>query len=121
MKLNATLLTLTETFLVIIAGDLDIFVATDRSLDFTVLANYLGAAGLIVHGSTKASFAIRRDGTASDTPCVLYMDNNHNQSKTPPPVSVGEYAQVDVCKVRLLRYAFNNMLIVHLDLQKPAY
>ena len=79
-----------------VTGDLDIFVALDRPLDFTALANHLGAAGLIVHGPTKASFAVRRDGTASENACVLYRDSNHGKSKTPPPVSIEEYAQVDV-------------------------
>lgn len=84
-------------------GDLDIFVALDETPDFLALAAYLGAAGMIYHDPTKATFAVPRDGTASKYPCVLYRDTNTigNASKVEPArsSSIDEFAQLDVAIV----------------------
>lgn len=77
-------------------GDLDICIAQEEQIDFTQLANHLGAAGLLIHNAAKATLAIDRDGNCEDCKCVIYR---HGYDKSPDaalPPSTAEYAQLDI-------------------------
>ncbi|KAK3707659.1 hypothetical protein LTR37_012007 [Vermiconidia calcicola] len=84
-------------------GDIDIFVAVDKRVNFIDVANYLGATGVIYHSSKKAqkcTMAVPKDLVPSSRPVVEYkhidMNNDRKPEVSSAPVSREEYAQIDV-------------------------
>lgn len=79
-------------------GDIDLFIGLDKEIDFTDLANAVGATGLICRGPQKCSLGVRKDGASSSQPTIEYqlIHTKGNSSPDSTQVTPEEYAQIDI-------------------------
>ena len=83
-------------------GDMDIFVALDRRVDFIDMAKYLGATGIICHSGgqvQKCTLAVAKDNASNKRAPVVYkhvQENNDRKARASTTVTEEEYAQIDV-------------------------
>ncbi|KAK5694862.1 hypothetical protein LTR97_009453 [Elasticomyces elasticus] len=90
-------------------GDIDFLVARDECVDWIALATAVGAAGVVCHHQGMCSLAIRKDGSRSERPPVIYKLNPPNKPQKVNPsttITTEEYAQVDVECVPTELYAW---------------
>ncbi|KAK3640494.1 hypothetical protein LTR56_011832 [Elasticomyces elasticus] len=80
-------------------GDIDFLIARDERVDWVALATAVGATGVVCHHQGMCSLAIRKDGSRSERPPVIYKLNSPNKPQKVIPsttITTEEYAQVDV-------------------------
>ncbi|KAK5733750.1 hypothetical protein LTR17_009454 [Elasticomyces elasticus] len=80
-------------------GDIDFLIARDERVDWVALATAVGATGVVCHHQGMCSLAVRKDGSRSERPPVIYKLNPPNKPQKVTPsttITTEEYAQVDV-------------------------
>ena len=79
-------------------GDIDFIIATDPQVDFTLLADFIGAEGLIFRSAQKCCFGMPKDGSRPSSTVVYKPISANALAKIDPPIpmSVKEHAQVDI-------------------------
>ncbi len=75
-------------------GDIDIFIATERTVDLAELASAIGAAGVICRSGKTATLGVHKDGTEKEGPAVVYKVKNGQISSS--EITTEEYAQIDI-------------------------
>lgn len=83
-------------------GDIDIFVALDKKVDFIEMAKQIRAMGIICRSSgkvQKCTLGVPMDGTTSLRPPVVYKavtGTDPRKAKPSTSVTSEEYAQIDI-------------------------
>ncbi|KAK4544283.1 hypothetical protein LTR36_004493 [Oleoguttula mirabilis] len=80
-------------------GDMDFMIAHDDRINFTDLANHLGAVAILCPDPQTCTLAVPKDGSRSANPAVVYKQvhvTGPRKLKVSAEVSEEEYAQMDI-------------------------
>ncbi|KAF2718976.1 hypothetical protein K431DRAFT_314484 [Polychaeton citri CBS 116435] len=84
-------------------GDIDYLVATSDAVNFSELAQHIGAAAYLPRGTNTASFAVRHDGHVGSEPTryTQIASDRPNARQPSKTVTLELYAQVDLAVASL--------------------